>query len=438
MSKKQGVHNNTSIAPKAYGNTVIQGCNIGNVFMYSGTSDLIKTMGKFGDYEGIQAVINDCIFAAKQVHPLRPHYTVKYNSELERLVSTPETEEAFKQYPKVIKGAFVVDYEKYPYMNKTETPWEYAYRTQTSVELQNTAYQEYLGDMVDPFPSMEYSNGMITVIGPASFPPEIDATIVSGDISIPICIRRKPCMEYGKLVLGTVTNKGGLEITLTTYQDKDQTDIRITKIPERDLSIQLKREQLINNIRETKHVSIMVGESPLLDATFNDEDFSDDIFVFAPRIVEYLKNMQIIEKNTGCKFDLSADLIKSEDFRTAFILASSLEGKWHRLKEAYDDNVRCDYNHIPLDIEDYAESLSDKVFVGRDLHILLHGQEFYAEQYSVIYQNARINNIKSIIKNCKKKRKNIKITFRPLKGKDYFYKYIKFEKIRAKIIESNE
>ena len=126
MFKLPLTSNKVSIAKKSIGNFVVQDSNINNLVVCNGTPDLIKTMGDIQQYDAIQRIISDCMSAAKLTHPLRPHFTAKYNSQLEKLVSTPETEDAFKIYPKKIKGTFLLDYKKYPHMDGAETPWESA------------------------------------------------------------------------------------------------------------------------------------------------------------------------------------------------------------------------------------------------------------------------------------------------------------------------
>lgn len=76
------------------------------------------------------------ISAAKKTHPLFPTFSASVDSKLNKLVSTPEIEDAFKKYPKSFKGVFEIDYSKYPNINRNETPWEYAYRTQTPIDWQ--------------------------------------------------------------------------------------------------------------------------------------------------------------------------------------------------------------------------------------------------------------------------------------------------------------
>lgn len=418
------------IGRKSNGNTIIQGSELHNPVFLSNTSDLIKTFGDLGQYETVEKLAMDTLSAVSSVHPLYPDFSAKPDSEMHRLLSTPETEDAFQKYPKRIKGTYRLDYSKYPYMDKSESPWEYAYRTQTKVELQTTAYQEYLGNIVDPFPITKYADGMITIIGAPAFPPAVDATIVSGEVRVQIKLRRKPCMEYGTMMFGTENpDDQGFNFNLTAYKGLEKTDVKITKVPGCALNVQLLREKLINEIRSTRSFSVYIGESVLVKATFTDNDLSAEMFAVAPRMIEYLENLIAIETYTGCQFDLSIGDVTLDDFRTAYILASSIDGKWHRIKMDYDDDIRCDYKNIPEDITADAEDSSDKVIEGKVLSISLQGQQFSADRYIILYHDARIDNVVEIIKKRKQRKEEIPMIFRPAEGKAFFYKYCKFEGI---------
>ncbi len=429
MFKLPLTSNKVSIAKKSSGNFVVQESNINNLMVCNSTPDLIKTMGDIQQYDAIQRIISDCMSAAKLTHPLRPHFTAKYNSQLEKLVSTPETEDAFKIYPKKIKGTFLLDYKKYPHMDGAETPWEYAYRTQTKVELKTTAYKEYLGEREDPFPITTYSDGMVTVIVPPPFPEAVEATISSGDVSVPILLRRKPCMEYGQMVFGTITNDCGFDITLIAYRDFEKTDFKITKCFDSDISVQVQREKLINSIQKTKHIKISIGTQPLLDANFNEDELTADIFSAAPLMIQYLENLSAVETHLGCRFDLSNGDIDMDDFRMAYVLASSLQGKWHCQELDFDDEIRCDYDKIPEEILDSSKVQNELSISRGGLVLQLQGQAFSIEKYIIAYTGARINNLASIVKNRKKKRKRILFTLRPIVGERFFCKYHKFEGI---------
>lgn len=430
MVKRQKILNEASIGDNSNNNFIVQNSNINNLFLCNSTPDIIKIMGENHQYDIIQKLVVDCVSAAERTHPLYPRFTAKYNSQLNRIISTPETEDALKIYPKKIKSTFMVDYKMYPYMDKSETPWEYAYRTQTKVELKTTAYQEYLGDTVDPFPNTTYSDGMITVIGAPAFPPAVEASIVSGNIAMPFRLCRRPCLEYGKMVFGTVSTDCGFEITLTMYENSKTIDFKMVRVTGGELSVQLQRERLIKNIKDTKCMCIMIEDSLLLESEFNAKELSSDIFSTAPRLAQHLENLLAIESDTGCKFDSSIGNVHLDDYRTAFILASSLKKTWFRFETDFDDAVRCNYNTFLFNVEENDSSMRDKILECREISVSLQGQRFSVEKYTVIYENARINNIDSVVKGVKKKRKNILVTFSPVQGQKFFYKYCKFEGIR--------
>lgn len=430
MSEKVSSTNKITIGKNSSDNIVLQNSTVDNMFLFGGNSDLIQTMSSMGRYDLIQKFIKESLQMASSTHPLRPYFSAKYSGELEKLVSTPETEDAFQQFPKKIKGTFLIDYKKYPYMNKSETPWEYAYRTQTKVEMQTTAYQEYLGDSVDPFPAIEYSDGMTTIINAPEFPPAVDATISSGCISIPIQLRRQPCLEFGKMIFGTDFDDIGFNLRFTTLNDSDKVDFKLTKTLNPDLSINLQREKLIKEMKETRKFKVMVGKSVLMEGILEEEELTATIFETAPIMIRLLENLIVIESHLGCKFDVVGADVFTEDYRTAAILAASLEGSWYSRKMKFDDEVKCDYDNIPENIDDAANSTEDKIIDSTVLSLSLFGQRFSADKYIIVYKDARINNVSSIIKNRQRKRKNIMMTFKPLNGKDYFVKYCKFEGIK--------
>lgn len=412
------------IGRKSSGNTIIQGSELHNPVFLSNTADLIRTFGDIGQYEAVEKLTIDTLSAVSRVHPLYPDFSAKPDSDMQRLISTPETEDAFQKYPKRIKGTYRLDYSKYPYMDKSETPWEYAYRTQTKVELQTTAYQEYLGDVVDPFPVTRYADGMITVIGAPEFPPAVEAIIASGEISLTTKLRRKPCMEYGKMIFGSTSEDCGFEFELVVYKDQERTDCTITKMPGCDLFTQLQRERLIVEMSKTKHLSVSVEQVPLMDVSFKENELSADMFRLAPYMVRYLESLMLIEERTNCRFDLTDDDILEDDYRTALILATSLDGKWTKEKSEFDNDVRCDYDHISDDLVGNSTDKSEIVIVGKELDISLQGQRFFADKYIIVYKDAKINNLASVQKNQKNRKKNILFTFKPIQGKEFFTSFI--------------
>lgn len=316
-------------------------------------------------------------------------------------------------------------------MNKSETPWEYAYRTQTKVELETIDYQEFLGDIKDPFPIITFEDGMVTVIGAPEFPPAVEATIISGEISIPILLRRKPCLEYGKMMFGTVPGESIFDIDITHCKGQEEINVTMVKKPVNDLSTQLQQEKLIYEMHNTKQLSITVESAELLRATFTENDLSTNMFEANPYLINYLESLLIIEKHASCKFEPIIDSVSNDDYNIALTLASSFEEKWHCIRMVFDDEIRCDYDKITENITNSLNSPSIITSAIKNIEIFLQGQRFNIGQYSIVYNDARINNINAVIKNREKKKKGILITFRPFKGKDFFYKYCKFENIHV-------
>lgn len=425
MIKKFGKSNKVSISHKSDNNIVIQDSTISNPVICNGDLEMIEMLGKCGRYDMIQKRFIDYLAVTSKTHPLYPAFSAKPDNGLHRLVSTPETEDAFKQFPKRIEGTFHIDYEKYPDMNKFESLWEYAYRTQTSLELETTAYQEYLGDIKDPFPAVEFTDGMITVISPPEFPPAVCATISSGEISIPISLRRRPCMEYGKMVFGGLAENCEFDFEFTTFSDKKRTDFTITKIPGADLLAHLQRERLLVEMSKTKHLTVKVEPDIVMDFPLSNDGLSADIIKIAPYIASYLDSLRIIENHTSCKFDLTIGKISLDDYQTALIMAASLEGKWHRTAARFDNEFRCDYNHISDNISDEREHVIETT----ECKISLQGQNFSADKYTAVYKEARIDNFAFIQKKRKKRKKKIPIIFKPIEGKDVFYKFCRIEGI---------
>lgn len=415
------------IGKNSAGNLVMQNSTVNNtIFLTGSNNEMMKFLAQSGEYETIQKLVNTQLSIISTIHPLFPEFSAKIDSKINRLVSTPETDEAFKNHPKKIKGTYEIDYKKYPHMDKSETPWEYAYRTQTKVELKTKTYQEYLGDMKDPFPVMTYAEGMVTVIYAPEFPEAVKARIVSGDIEIPVLFRRTPCLEYGKLVFQNVSSGHGFDLKFTL--DNSMT-FNITKTNVNDLNAQLLREELINNIYTSHKLSIFIEDKELLYATLKDSDLNAEMFKVAPLLIVYIKSLLNVERTIGCHFDSKIGNVSHDDYRTAIIMSSSLENKWHLIKTKFDNEIRFDYDHISNSIFEKTDAEYELFAETKALSISLQGLKFLVDKYLIVYTDAKINNIESILKNIKRKNKNILITIKPQAGKDKLNKYMRFEGI---------
>jgi len=401
-----GLHNvvsksNASIGPNSNQNTIVQNSNIIDpVVICTNQTEMIKTLGNLKAYDAIQQQAQDYLRAIKQTHPLFPVFSATYNNRLNALVSTPETADAFKQYPKNIKGKFRIDYSKYPYMDSSENPWEYAYRTQTPIELEATAYQEYLGDIEDPFPVTKYADGMLIQIVAPEFPPAVSVVISSGEVAFPCKMRRKSWMEYGQMCFETISDECGLNLRIIAYKD-NTTDIKLTKTQNTDLTIQLRCEKLLDAMLTTKQFSITIDNEPLLSMPLTDNDLCDEVFHFSKYLIQYYESLLNIEKQLHCKFNCNGSDVSFDDYRAALILSASLDGKWHRIKTDFDNEFRCNYNRIPDDIFLPTFDATYLAIEGVYPEISLQGIQFIAEKYTACYEGARINNIKSVMKNKK-------------------------------------
>ena len=219
MSGRLITKSNVTIGDNSDGNLVVQDSNVENLILCSNNGDMFKILSRIGRYDEIQKQVSELVSVIKTSHPLYPNFGATYRYDLNKLVSTPETEDALKLYPKYAKSLIRINYRDYPYMDKSELPWEYAYRTQEPVTVDAKSYKEYLGDNEDPFPVIEYEDGMQIVINPPEFPLPFEGTIESGDVSIPILIRRKPCKQFGRITFGTVSKEQGFSFDVTTNDD---------------------------------------------------------------------------------------------------------------------------------------------------------------------------------------------------------------------------
>ncbi|MBQ6794682.1 MAG: hypothetical protein IJO83_00895 [Clostridia bacterium] len=419
----------SSIGSKSNNNTVIQNSSINNLVVCNNTTEFIPMMAEAKRYDMIQNQVAELLLQAKRSHPLYPVFSATYNEKLNKLVSTPETEDAFSRYPKSIKGAYLFDKKEFPYMDDNENIWEYSYRTQTKMEMKTTAYKEYLGEHEDPFPVMEYQDGMITVLEPPPFPPAVEVNMIAGDIIIPVMIRRKPCMEYGVLMFETVSNECGFNVNIIVNEKQGTSSFRIDKTLDCSLYVQVQREKWLEEIQSNRLISIMLGDAEILRAVPNEKDLDMPLFKLAPYIRCYIENLLTIEHHTGCKFSTKVSQISMKDYNTARIMASSIEGKWYCEKKDFDNTIRCDYDKLPKVFCSDKDGQDEILAVADIINISLYGQCFTIDKYIIGYKHARINNLTSVIKNRDKKKKQILLTFRPIKGHDTFFKYQKFEGI---------
>lgn len=410
-----------TIGNNSNNNVILQNSNVtqNNTYM-SSSAEMVQLLGQTGQYDAIQQFASGFISSVSSIHPLYPDYSAKYDYDLSKLVSTPETSEALEKYPLKIKGTFEIDYDKYPHMDKSETPWEYTYRTQSQIELLTTSYQEYLGDMEDPFPKHTYSEGMVTVIKAPEFPEAQEAHLISGDINLPFLFRRKPCMEYGRKKFGNYSNNLGFDIDFIVDENPSNTSILIKKTHPADWETQLLRERLLCNIGFTKKLTVTIEGHTIIEAVLENSECQQVIFQAAPSICEYISNLITIEKHLHCSFDTTTNRILIEDINIARLIANSLEKEFTITKKTFDNEIRLDYDQIPEKVLQGVEQSHAFHMSIFGMKIKLQGIELSVGKYSIEYIDAKINNIKTVRKRVQNKHSDILMTVKPCAGKSHF------------------
>lgn len=435
MFQRDRISSHSTIGNNSNNNSVFQGNSFENTTIIASSNiDVLDIAAQVGRYDIIQSQVALYLEKAKRCHPLFPEFSAKYNEEVNKLISTPETADAFRNHPKRIKGTYRLDYGSYPYMDKSETPWAYAYRTQTTVMLDTTSYQEFLGEMEDPFPILTYTDGMKTSITPPTFPDAVEATIVSGEIAIPFMLRRLPCMEFGWLRFGSVSTNQGFDIVLSTNDDASKTTITITKTTADSLQTHLLREQLLFSMVKTKNMRILISGNELLNASFTDKDLEINLFIGAESLSGHFERLLFIERETGCHFNPNFDDLSIKDYNTAILLSSSLNGKWHKANIGIDNNLRSNYDRIDEQLleDDTTDKFSTE---ASSIKLKLHEYYFTADSGKAIYEKARISNIGSVRRAVRLKRENIKIVIKPIHGRKAFTKYVLLQGV--KLLQNN-
>ena len=355
--------------------------------------------------------------------------------QLEQLVSTPETKDALKKYPKNAKGTIELDFQKYPCMSKDETPWDYAYRTQTKVELKTTAYKEYLGDIEDPFPITHYQDGMMMVIEPPPFPPAIPSKLICGDAVIPIMLQRTPCLEYQRLCLKNVAEDSELGVIIDINTKTGKTDISLDRKYDAALYLQLNREKLICNL-QTNDLVIKKDSTVIFHTKVVKESLKTEFFKMASSMIPVIENLLYIEECLNCKFICDISKIGQDDFYYITLIASSLRKKWYFQKLEFDNSLRCHYNNFPDNIDKEPDENAELTGSINNFSVSFLGVQLLIGHYILVYRKCKINNIKSVLKNIKRKKDNIMLTIKPIEGYECFERYSLAEDI--KVIEKDD
>ncbi len=427
------VNNSINVGDNSNKNTFYQGNTVNgnvtqNTYNFLSIDSVIDSLANANQYDAIQAIAAGCFSAFSKRHPLYPDYTAKFDSELQRLVSSPANEEAVKKYPRSIRGTANIDRSQCVGIDDSETPLEYAYRTQTALDIDVESMNEYLGDEIDPYPQEKIEGILCAKIMPPEFPEAVEARLEAGDVSISFMLRRVPCQEFGKLVFCNTTFEQGFDVTLTKYKDNLH-NITITKTYEADLNSQLLREKLFINISQSHQIKLIINNDSLI-FPYSEDDLNNLIFKDAYIWADYIQKLIIIEEKTGCVFNRQFSTLSFSTNRMAHIMANSLMDYWTEEKLDFDDEIRCNYDGFSENVlnDEHSTVLNSEMKV---LNITIQGVNFVASKMYIVYKNAKVNNLSSIRKSVKKKRSDILVTLKPMKGYDKFIKKTKLIEIKV-------
>lgn len=416
-------------------NIVIQDLKYNNNYYVSDSSmcAVANVLAGAGQYEAINAIFQKSMQDISRLHPLNPWYGTKVvqMGTFQKLVSTPLLKDANKKFPKNFKSTVEFCPNDYPGYNEKETFWEYAYRTQRSIILDTKTYKEYLGDYEDPFPVLEYKDGMKLKVMPPEFPQATAVVMRAGLIKYNTKLRRIACDDYGIIKLTNECDEScPLGVVFTVDMNKTRMSMKRNKTD--SLEKLIERERLIKSILENQILAVTVGERPLLRLEDIDiKDLEQDFFQLADTNLKLYNSMKIIEGYFGVVFDIQQD-ITGQDYHHAVLLATSLKRKWQFVKNDSRFQVSADYDKIKFDMDDKVEENAPYIYENYNYEWNILGIHFEADALYTSIHNSRISNIKTVVKKIEQKKEDIDIVFNPLKGKKIgIYSYIYNPRIKV-------
>lgn len=428
--------NQAKIGKNSNNNTILQNCNVQNINLFP-TESIIPYLGKARDYESLQDYVSHLLATTAQQHPLFPDYTATWDSSINRLISTPQTEEALRRYPKTIKGKLNYNSADYPGFNsEKESIWEYGYRTQSSLSFNAQEYQEYIGDIEDPFPVIPFRDGLQLSMVPPPFPAAIEASLISKEQRYLTSIKRVPCLEYGKVVMQN-PDSDCLGITIIFDTEASKYTITFSRRNETSIEKLIERERILASFVKNKEFQIINGGIKLIDWSTKGDAFEAQFFKSATAYLPYYNVLHDIEKQFGCSFSMPIQQIEPEDILCARLFYNYIHepNNWHHEKLDFDDDIRVSYDNIPDFLHPDNDNPIPPFKATGQRTIVFHGVKFRIDEFSVFYDNVKINNKASMRKAIKKRRKSFPITFRPAVGTQ-FNKYYKF--VDVKLIKPDE
>ena len=143
---KIGDIKNSNIGSIEQTNIEKQENNITNNNITNKQVNLIVTGGDFTEVALSHNLFPDYIVATKKMH------NGKYT-----LVSKPTSEEALKKYPYNFKSSFRVIDERYKNIKDPDLLLDMIQYADSPVEVEITKFEQYLGNVIDPYPNPEFS-----------------------------------------------------------------------------------------------------------------------------------------------------------------------------------------------------------------------------------------------------------------------------------------
>ena len=426
-----GKKKNKSVSKISNGsnNMVFQNTTINNNIVLS---DPLPALMMSKDYSAIQTLIQTKMQEVEQAHPLYPLFSPKWDSRLERLVSSAETEESLKRYPKRFEEKIQIDLSKYPGIHAGENIFEYSYRTQKSIEGVSLEHKEFLGDIEDPYPLIEYRDNSTICIQPPEFPPAFEAHLVSGESDVIVALRRIPSEKYGTIVLGNTSSGHGFDIQIEQDEQTRRFDFTIHVDSNTTMENVVLRERLLASMFETRKLSIIVNGDTLIEGGVDDNSANQPLLKYAKFRYEFSRALFEIEKICNCSFSTDILTIKKDDFELANIIFRSLSGNWYSVKmESYQ--MKCDFDRIHIEPDEQIEQLQQQNIsfeAGVIGSIELLGKEFSASKLIHAFQGAQINNIKSVRKWVSKKKNNVLVSIKSAEKGKMFIRSTKLEDIK--------
>lgn len=394
-----GEKNSIVIGKNATENTVYQNSTVTdttNNHIYTSNKELLQLLSQAGQYEVLQKYIANEMQGIKETHPLYPDFEASYDNEIGRLVSKATSTESYKKHPLNIKTKVIVHREKYPDMDQSETPWDYATRTQTAVEVEPLDYAEYLGDVLDPYPTNGNGKVVSMIIYPYEFPEAVPARIESGNERLNFMYRRLPYKKYGYIYSGNTTHEMGLDIRiLYNYQEKKLT-WNLTLNDDTTLENLYRRESFLNQVYETKQIKLFVQNAEVATIDLSDQEY--DIIGFHSKWhLKLIENLIRIQLHYNCKFDLCEfSSVSYDDYVQSCVLVSSLTNNYHLHRMKLEELEDFPKNLLPEDESILTANNLEMHFTVNNYMVTILGITFQIESFENVYNRCRIKNTDEI------------------------------------------